>query len=73
MFVLQVGMADIPFDKNPRTLSDGYKRRLALAVQLVIAFHFSISYNLITNDICVYCYYTRGVKVVVVMVFDFRL
>ncbi|CAM6035543.1 unnamed protein product [Sphagnum compactum] len=33
--VFAVGMADIPFDKNPRTLSDGYKRRLALAVQLV--------------------------------------
>lgn len=33
--VFAVGMADIPFDTNPRALSGGYKRRLALAVQLV--------------------------------------
>ena len=33
-------MADISFDTNPRALSDGYKRRLALAVQLVFLFNF---------------------------------
>ncbi|KAG0591782.1 hypothetical protein KC19_1G201400 [Ceratodon purpureus] len=33
--VFAVGMADIAFDTNPRALSGGYKRRLALAVQLV--------------------------------------
>lgn len=38
--ILQVGMADISFDTNPRALSDGYKRRLALAVQLVFLFNF---------------------------------
>lgn len=41
--ILQVGMADISFDTNPRALSDGYKRRLALAVQLVFLINlFSI-------------------------------
>lgn len=30
-----VGLSGISFDLNPRSLSDGYKRRLALAVQLV--------------------------------------
>lgn len=30
-----VGLSGIPWDANPRSLSDGYKRRLALAVQLV--------------------------------------
>lgn len=33
--VFAVGMADIAFDTNPRALSGGFKRRLALAVQLV--------------------------------------
>lgn len=30
-----VGMAEMPLDRDPSTLSDGYKRRLALAVQLM--------------------------------------
>ncbi|KAJ7561532.1 hypothetical protein O6H91_03G031800 [Diphasiastrum complanatum] len=30
-----VGLYKVPMDLNPRALSDGYKRRLALAVQLV--------------------------------------
>ncbi|OIV89959.1 hypothetical protein TanjilG_10316 [Lupinus angustifolius] len=30
-----VGLSGIPLDKNPHTLSGGYKRRLALAIQLV--------------------------------------
>ncbi|KAH7331467.1 hypothetical protein KP509_20G035100 [Ceratopteris richardii] len=32
---LAVGLMGIPWDANPRSLSDGYKRRLALAAQLV--------------------------------------
>lgn len=40
--VFAVGMADIPFDTNPRALSGGYKRRLALAVQLVV--HTEVSW-----------------------------
>lgn len=32
---IAVGLTGIPWDANPRSLSDGYKRRLALAVQLV--------------------------------------
>lgn len=30
-----VGLTDVPFDKDPQSLSGGYKRRLALAIQLV--------------------------------------
>lgn len=30
-----VGLNDVPFDKDPQSLSGGYKRRLALAIQLV--------------------------------------
>jgi energy-coupling factor transporter ATP-binding protein EcfA2 len=30
-----VGLSGIPLDKNPHSLSGGYKRRLALAIQLV--------------------------------------
>ncbi|KAL3677367.1 hypothetical protein R1sor_027315 [Riccia sorocarpa] len=33
--VYVVGLQGMPLDMNPRNLSDGYKRRLALAVQLV--------------------------------------
>ncbi|KAG6541946.1 hypothetical protein Mapa_016671 [Marchantia paleacea] len=33
--VYAVGLSDMPLDMNPHSLSDGYKRRLALAVQLV--------------------------------------
>lgn len=33
--LVAVGMAHIPLDTPPRQLSDGYKRRLALAVQLM--------------------------------------
>lgn len=32
---LAVGLSEIPFDLNPRSLSDGFKRRLSLAIQLV--------------------------------------
>ncbi|KZV42070.1 ABC transporter I family member 11, chloroplastic-like [Dorcoceras hygrometricum] len=30
-----VGLTGIPLDKDPQSLSGGYKRRLALAIQLV--------------------------------------
>ncbi|CAM6098523.1 unnamed protein product [Calypogeia fissa] len=33
--IVAVGLSGMPLDMNPRALSDGYKRRLALAVQLV--------------------------------------
>ena len=33
--LLAVGMTHLPLDTPPRQLSDGYKRRLALAVQLI--------------------------------------
>ncbi|KAI3503583.1 hypothetical protein L1887_32029 [Cichorium endivia] len=33
--ITSVGLNDIPLDKNPNSLSGGYKRRLALAIQLV--------------------------------------
>ncbi|KAJ8431169.1 hypothetical protein Cgig2_019845 [Carnegiea gigantea] len=32
---MMVGLTDVPFDKDPQSLSGGYKRRLALAIQLV--------------------------------------
>ncbi|KAG5527001.1 hypothetical protein RHGRI_028063 [Rhododendron griersonianum] len=33
--IISVGMQGIPLDKDPHSLSGGYKRRLALAIQLV--------------------------------------
>jgi energy-coupling factor transporter ATP-binding protein EcfA2 len=35
MVLHAVGMTDMRLDRDPSTLSDGYKRRLALAVQLL--------------------------------------
>lgn len=37
----QVGLTGIPLDKDPQSLSGGYKRRLALAIQLVRFFFLS--------------------------------
>lgn len=37
LYNCQVGLNDVPFDKDPQSLSGGYKRRLALAIQLVRA------------------------------------
>ncbi|KAG9158993.1 hypothetical protein Leryth_013362 [Lithospermum erythrorhizon] len=35
LFIFEVGLTGIPLDKDPNSLSGGYKRRLAMAVQLV--------------------------------------
>eukprot|EP01018_Ginkgo_biloba_P020617 Gb_26578 [translate_table: standard] len=39
--ILAVGLSGIPLDLSPKSLSDGFKRRLALAVQLESSFNVS--------------------------------